>query len=407
MSTRNRFTALVASAVAGSLILAGCGGGTGSASSDDDTVDVLVLTPMSGPLVTLGDTAIAGLTAAAKVINEEGGILGRDVKLTFEDNRFDPMTAQNILQEALTSDDRPDMVFSGVTSTETVAIMPLLTQYKVLSMGSAASPLATDPEKYPYGFSMFPRAVDYEGAMAKFLSEKGLTKVAAIISDSETGKAAQDALTSQGEEYGVEFEFEKLDAESVDATSELSRLMRNEPQALLLEGLTSGAPMTVVLDGKDKLGWDIPTFFGMTDAVSGIQNATEEQIRGTVLQGAAFGIKGSDRQQDDDFKIFQEAVDAELPTKDYQLSNHALSYSALMVLRAGAEKADSLEAPEVAEAIESLKTDEDIPGWFQTVNPGFADDQHQGTWAPEDFEFVELGFPGYDPTSGLYLPAEN
>lgn len=406
MSKRKRFTALVTTAVASSLILAGCGGGSTS-SGDDTTVDVLVLAPLSGPAATLGGTAKDAFTAAAKVINEEGGILGRDVELTFEDDRFDPVTAQNILQEALNSDNPPDMVFPGTTSLVTVPVMPLLSQHKILSIGPSASPLANDPEKFPYGFNVLAPPDDYQQPVMKFLSEKGLTKVAAIVTTEETGAIAADALARQAEEYGVEIEFEKLDAASVDATSELSRLMSDEPQALVIEALTSPATMQVVLNSKDKLGWDVETIFGQTNAVVGIQQGTEEQIRGSFMQGAAFNIEGSDRQQTDGFKAFQEAVDAEAPTKDYQLFVYGLYFSTLQVFRAGAEKADSLEAPKVAEAIESLKTAKDIPGWFLTENPGFAADQHQAVWEPEDFEIVELGYPGYDPTSGLYLPAEN
>lgn len=406
MSKRKRFTALVTTAVASSLILAGCGGGSTS-SGDDTTVDVLVLAPLSGPAATLGGTAKDAFTAAAKVINKEGGILGRDIKLTFEDDRFDPVTAQQILQEALNSDNPPDMVFPGQTSRVAVPIMPLLTQKKILSIGPAASPLANDLEKFPYGFNLLPPPDDYEKPVIKYLSEQGVTKVGAIVSAEETGTIAADALARQAEEYGIEIEFEKIDADAVDATSELSRLMRNDPQALVTEGLTSPATLGVVLNSKRKLGWDIQTFFGQTDAPNSIQTGTEEQIRGSFLQSAAISVAGSDRQETDNFKTFQEAVDAEGATKNYPLFVSALDYSALLVLRAGAEKANSLEGPKMAKAIESLKTSEDIPGWFLTINPGFSADRHQPVWEPEDFEVAELGYPGYDPDSGLFLPATN
>lgn len=407
MCTRKRLTALVATALAGSLILAGCGGAGAAKSSSDDTVDVLVLAPLSGPVATLGQTAKDAFTAAAKVINEDGGILGRDVKLTFGDDRFDPVTAQNILQKALNSDNPPDMVFPGTTSRVAVPIMPLLTQKKILSIGPAASPLANDPKKFPYAFNLLPPPDDYEKPLIKVLSEKGLKKVGAIVSNDETGTIAADALARQAKEYSVEIEFEKLDATSVDATSELSRLMRHHPQALVAEALTSPATLGVVLSSKAKLGWEVPTFVGQTVAVSGIQKGTEEQIRGTFVQSAAISVAGSDRQQTDAFKAFQKAVDAESPTKNYPLFVYGLDFSTLMVLRAGAEKAHSLEAPKVAKAIESLKTGAEIPGWFLTKNPGFSADRHQPVWEPEDFEVAELGYPGYDPASGEYLPAQN
>lgn len=403
MPKRSRFTALVVSAAASSLILAGCGGGS-TGSSDDSTVDILVLTPLSGPAATLGQTGKDAFEAAAKVVNEEGGILGRDVKLTFKDDRFDPVTAQQILQESLNSDDPPDLVFPGQTSRVAVPILPLLTQKKILSIGASASPLANDPRKFPFAFNVLAPPDDYEKPIIKKLSEQGVTKVGAIVSAEETGTIAADALARQAKEYGIEIEFEKIDAEAVDATSELSRLKRHDPQALIAEGLTSPATLGVVLKSRSKLGWEVETYFGQTNAANSIENGTEEQIRGSFVQSAAISVKGSELQQTDNFKTFQQAVDAEGATKNYPLFVSALNYSAVLMLRAGAEKANSLDGAKVAKAIETLETTEDIPGWFLTKNPGFSADRHQPVWEPEDFAVAKLGYPGYDPASGLFLP---
>lgn len=404
MSKRRRFTALVAFIAASSLILAGCGGAS-TGSGDDSTVDILVLIPLSGPAASLGQTGKDAFEAAAKVVNEEGGILGRDVKLTFKDDRFDPVTAQQILQESLNSEDPPDMVFPGQTSRVAVPILPLLTQKKVLSMGASGSPLANDSKKFPYGFNLLPPADDYQEPIIKRLSEQGVKKVGAIVSAEESGTLAADAMARQAKEYGLEIAFEKIDAEAVDATSELSRLKRDNPEALITEGLTSPATLGVVLNSKTKLGWDIETYFGQTNAANGIEKGTEEQIRGNFVQSAAVSVKGSDLQSTDSFKTFQTAVDAESATKNYPLFVSALNYSAVLALRAGAEKAGSLDSTKVAKAIESFDTAEDIPGWFLTTNPGFSADRHQPVWDPEkDFAVAKLGYPGYDPTSGLFLP---
>ncbi|MEU0313108.1 ABC transporter substrate-binding protein [Nocardioides sp. NPDC006273] len=404
MPKRRRFTALVVFAVASSLVLAGCGGAS-TGSNGDDTVDILVLTPLSGPAATLGQTTKDAVEAAVKVVNKEGGILDRDVKVTFEDDRFDPVTAQQVLREALNSDNPPDLVLPGATSRVAVPLMPLLTQKKVLSMTNSGSPLANDPKKFPYGFGLLAPADDYEEPIIKRLSEQGVTKVGAIVSAEESGTIAADAMARQAKEYGVEIAFEKIDAEAVDATSELSRLKRDNPGALIAEGLTSPATLGVVLNSKSKLGWDVETYFGQTNAANGIEKGTEEQIRGNFVQSAAISVRGSDLQQTDDFKTFQTAVDAESATKNYPLFVSALNYSAVLALRAGAEEAGSLDSTKVAKAIESFETAEDIPGWFLTTNPGFSADRHQPVWDPEkDFAVAKLGYPGYDPTSGLFLP---
>src|SRR4051812_38089803 len=55
-----------------------------------------VALPRTGPVASIGDQVFRGATAAAKDINDKGGILGQKLVLAFEDDACDPKQAVSV-----------------------------------------------------------------------------------------------------------------------------------------------------------------------------------------------------------------------------------------------------------------------------------------------------------------------
>lgn len=68
--------------------------GVSAAHADD--IDIAVAGPMTGQLATIGDQFKQGAQAAADAINAAGGVDGRQIKLTMEDDQCDPKQAVSI-----------------------------------------------------------------------------------------------------------------------------------------------------------------------------------------------------------------------------------------------------------------------------------------------------------------------
>jgi len=114
-STRRSYVKTVGTAGAlGISGLAGCtafGGGDG----DSGTITVATAVPETGGLSSVGNEMLRGYEMGVDVINENGGIDGRDVELIVQDDESDPTTLRQVLQETL-SDNDVDMIWGSFSS---------------------------------------------------------------------------------------------------------------------------------------------------------------------------------------------------------------------------------------------------------------------------------------------------
>jgi branched-chain amino acid transport system substrate-binding protein len=61
-----------------------------------DEIQIAVAGPMTGQLATIGDQFRQGAEAAAKAINDKGGVMGKQIKLVIEDDVCDPKQAVSV-----------------------------------------------------------------------------------------------------------------------------------------------------------------------------------------------------------------------------------------------------------------------------------------------------------------------
>jgi urea transport system substrate-binding protein len=95
-----------------------------------DPVKFGVVQPFSGGLELFGGQAKLGLDLAAAEINAAGGILGRQVELTYEDDKTDPKTAVE-RTNSLVRGGGVVAISGPITSNNRDAMMPSLTRAKV------------------------------------------------------------------------------------------------------------------------------------------------------------------------------------------------------------------------------------------------------------------------------------
>src|SRR5680860_1204335 len=79
----------IATALALALLVAGCGGSSSDNDSSADEFRLGLEAPLSGELSVLGDGMLKGAELAAAQLNEDGGILGRQVEVVPIDDAGD------------------------------------------------------------------------------------------------------------------------------------------------------------------------------------------------------------------------------------------------------------------------------------------------------------------------------
>src|SRR5512135_1774469 len=69
-----------------------------------DTVNIVMIDPLSGPMKDIGDRSIWGAQFAVDEINAAGGLLGKQVKLMPEDSQLKPDVAARKANKAILQD---------------------------------------------------------------------------------------------------------------------------------------------------------------------------------------------------------------------------------------------------------------------------------------------------------------
>lgn len=127
---RKKMAILLSGLVAGALVLSACSGGSGSSSSKDPIVVGSVNTK-SGK-ATFPEAAEAAKAYFDKV-NADGGIKGRKIKYTSQDDKGDPKTAQSAARQIVGSDEAVAMV-GGASLIECEANSKYYEQEDIYSM---------------------------------------------------------------------------------------------------------------------------------------------------------------------------------------------------------------------------------------------------------------------------------
>ncbi|MFP3821620.1 ABC transporter substrate-binding protein, partial [Bacillus sp. SIMBA_008] len=92
-----------------------------------------------------------------------GGILDREVEITHLEDNADPTVAVTKLREYIATEGKPDLVMNSGPSTITEAMLPILTQNKIVSFNIGPTTGSGDPSVNPYSFDLSASVPDYLG----------------------------------------------------------------------------------------------------------------------------------------------------------------------------------------------------------------------------------------------------
>ncbi|WP_165984357.1 urea ABC transporter substrate-binding protein [Streptomyces sp. YIM 98790] len=209
MSTASRRgLAALALVIAGTLALPACGAKAGEESKGpgakaditEDTVKVGLLNSLSGTMAISEVTVRDALLLAIEEINEDGGVLGRQIEPISEDGASDwPTFAEK--SEKLIRQDGVAAVFGCWTSASRKAVLPVFEQNKALLF----YPVQYEGlEQSPYIF--------YTGATTNqqivpaldYLAEEGVESLYLVGSDYVFPRTANKIIKAYAEAHGIE-----------------------------------------------------------------------------------------------------------------------------------------------------------------------------------------------------------
>ena len=201
-------------------------GATGE--SGAETLRIGLEAPLSGDLQTLGEGMLNGAELAADQLNEDGGLLGKDVEIVPIDDGGDAKIGVPAVEDAI--EEGLDGVVGPYNSGVGVETLPLYEE-----AGLVPIRLTSDTDTEGFGFTLQPMGSQIAPVTAEALTEYvGASKVGIAVDQVEeytTGIA--DEVRTELEDRGVEMTaFEEFDPDKDDSSDVVKKLSAGKPDAI-------------------------------------------------------------------------------------------------------------------------------------------------------------------------------
>jgi len=220
----------------------------------DDPIELFAILSMTGPGAFLGKGEQDGLMRAADHLNQSGGINGRPVTFTIQDDGSSPQTALT-LGTGLIARNVP--AFIGPTLAASCnALAPLLKNGPVMYCLSASF----QPERGSYAFTYQSPSSDSVAIALHYLRDRGLKRIAMLASTDSTGQVGETAIDAQlarPENSGlILVDREHYAVTDLSVGAQVARVKASGAQVLVAFG--TGTPVGTVFRAIQDAGLDIP-----------------------------------------------------------------------------------------------------------------------------------------------------
>lgn len=197
-----------------------------------DTIRFGVSAELSGKAALSGANAKRSLDLAVENINEDGGILGKDVEVVYNDNQSTNPGAVNALNKTVTSDN-VFAIIGPIRSTQVLAMNETIQSRKIpMVIGGTNETLTTEGKGLLFRFR--PSDALTGAAMVSFAQEKFQPKTVAILHDSDAfGSGGAAVVEKAAKEAGMEVvQKSSYTTGDKDYTAQLSGIKSKNPDVL-------------------------------------------------------------------------------------------------------------------------------------------------------------------------------
>jgi len=333
----------------------------------------------SGPVAAGVKETAEGAKLYIDKVNADGGVHGQKIELLSMDDKFDPeLTVKNA--RTLIVDKKVVALFLVRGTPQTLALMPLLAEYRVPLVAPSTGAMQLHQPVNPYIFNVRPSYQHEAERVVKHLSLVGMDRIAVLQADDSFGSDAVIGALAGFKSVNKEpVLVEKFNRINPDFAPLAAKVMQANAQAVLFIG--SG---TMVVDGTKAIraagsGAQIVTL--SNNAASGFIAAMGSNARGTIVS-QVFPYERSVA-----FLIVKEALELAQAKNIGDISPALLEgYAAAKVLVEGLRRAGARPTREKLIAALNGLNKFDIGGLEVSYSPG----NHTG------LSFVDLSIIGAD-----------
>lgn len=317
--------------------------------------------PLTGAAAEFGVATRTGMDLAVERINAEGGVLGRKLRLHYQDTQSRPDEAAQAARK-LIAEDRVLCILGETTSASSLVAAQVCQEAKVPMI----TPSATSPQVTRVGDYIFRVCYtdEFQGeAIARFAAE-GLEKTRAALlvdpsSDYSRGvsQAFKRSFEQQGGAIVAEESYTQGDADFAGA---LDRLKGSDPDVLVVPGFYREAAR--IATQAQEQGLDVPILGG-----DGWESPALLELGGEALDGSYFSTHFDPQSKDPAIVAFVEAFRERTDQRPGSLP--ALGHDAVTVMADAMKRAGRPDPKALRDALAQTRGFPGLTGRI-TLAPG-------------------------------------
>ncbi|MEU0465309.1 ABC transporter substrate-binding protein [Amycolatopsis sp. NPDC006131] len=354
-SARSWRRSLAAAATTVALLAATACGSQSAGRGGDAPLRILYVSGITGLLAPASKAVQRGMTAAIESVNASGGVRGRKLELTIEDNQSDATRGLTLIQQALTGDQPPDLIVPGVSSSECLAVAPLLTRQKQVGIGVSSTSELNDPQRFPYYFSQAASQKAPLEAVAAHVKDAGGRTLALVVPNDGLGESISDNLDATLGQAGITYSVERFAADGVDYSAAFAAAVSKNPDFIFADA--SAAQVPYLLESRIKAGAGrIPLIGGTSIAVQPVLDLAKgtDQLQNFQLVLGPGSVHKPPAEASEAFKEFYDKVSAQ-GGLEVPLNTYGYGWDVIQTFAAAARATDGeLTQEALKDALEHL-----------------------------------------------------
>lgn len=318
--------------------------GASAASAEDLTI--AVAGPMTGQLATIGDQFRQGAEAAAAEINAKGGVLGRQIKISLQDDQCDPKQAVSIANRIVAEGIK--FVDGHACSGSSIPASAVYAESGVLMMSPASSNPAMTDDAAAKGWTTIMRLYTRDDAQGAFLgpwmAEKYKGKNVVVLHDkSAYGQGVADAVKSTMNAAGLtEVLYEGINAGEKDYSALVTKLKDLKADVVYFGGYHPEGGLIMRQSAEQNLKFQLI----MPDSI-----ASPEfwQISGPAGEGTMFVFPSDPQSKPEAAAAIEKIKAGGFVPEGFTL----FAYATIQAFAQGIERAGTDDPVKVAEALKN------------------------------------------------------
>lgn len=341
-----------------------------------DPIKIAVTGPYTSSSSPMGLSMLAGVRMAASEINLGGGLFGRLVELVERDDKADPETGKQIVQE-LIEKDKVVAALGFCNTGVALAAQRLYQNAKIPVINNVATGAKVttqfQPPEFPENYIFRNSASDSiqsQMIVREAVEKRGFKKVAIFHDTTAYGEQGREQLLEQLEKYNIRpVATESFKLGTTNLSDALKRAKDAGAEVILTYAI--GPELATIANGRAKMGWNPPMIGSWPLSFPNFIEAAGKNSEGARMPQTFIEEANNSRRTSFILAYHHANKTRQIPSA----VSAAQGYDSFLLLIGAMIQARSVEGPKVRQALENLE--KPVYGVITTYDKPFSVSDHE------------------------------